>query len=106
MRATDHRIRTAWPRQCAPSKAPRRSRDLTVRVVAILIAGGDHQHSKAQDISEAVPDALRRTWVVDAGSEALGQAEPLLDLAQGQQAAIGGELPAIEAGDQGHAGDR
>jgi hypothetical protein len=77
-----------------------------IRVVAVLVAGGDHQHAKAQDISDAVPHALRRAWVVDAGGEALGQAEPLLDLAQGQQTAIGGQLPAIEAGDQGLASGR
>ena len=44
--------------------------------------------------------------VLDAGREPVGYAEPALDLAQRQQAAIGGELPAVEAGDDGQAGDR
>jgi hypothetical protein len=77
-----------------------------VGVVAVLVAGRDHQHAEAQDRGDAVPDALRRTRVVEAGGEALGQAKPTLDLAQGQQAAVGGQLPAVEAGDQGLAGDR
>ena len=53
-----------------------------------------------------MPDPLRRARVVDAGGEPIGDAEPLLDLAQGQQAAIGGQLSAVEAGNQGPAGDR
>ncbi len=44
--------------------------------------------------------------VVDAGGEPLGQTEPPLDLAQSQQAAIGGQKPAVEASDQGLASDR
>ncbi len=72
-----------------------------VSVVAVLIAGRDHQHAKAQDGGEAVLDPLRRARVVDAGSEPISEAEPALDLAQGQQAAVRRELPAVEAGDQG-----
>ena len=77
-----------------------------VGVVAVLVAGGDHQHAEAQDVGEAVPDPLRRARIVDAGGEAVGDAEPALDLAQRQQAAVGGELPAVEAGDERLAGDR
>ena len=41
-----------------------------------------------------------------AAYEAVGDAEALLDLAQRQDAAVRGELPAIEAGDDGLAMDR
>ena len=77
-----------------------------VGVVAILVACRDHQHAEAQDGSEVMPDPLRRARVVDAGRQAVGDTEPALDLAQGQQAAVGGELPAIEPGDQRLAANR
>jgi hypothetical protein len=53
-----------------------------------------------------VPDPSRQTWIVDAGGQAVGDAKPPLDLAQRQDAGVGGELPAVEAGDEGLAGDR
>ena len=74
--------------------------------VAVLVAGRDHQHAEAQDGGEAVPNPLRRARVVDAGGEPTGDAEPALDLTQSQQATVGGQLSAVEAGDQGLAGDR
>jgi hypothetical protein len=77
-----------------------------VRVVAVLVASRDHQHAKAQDISKAVPDPLRGARVVNAGREPLSNAEPALDLAQGEQAAVGRESPAVEAGNQGLVGHR
>jgi len=57
-------------------------------IVAVLIAGGDHQQAEAQHRGEAVPDPIRRPRIVDAGGEAPGQAEAFLDLTQRQQAAI------------------
>ena len=78
----------------------------TVRVVAVLVPGRDHQHAKAQDGGEAVLDPLRRARVVDASGEPVREAEPALDLAQGEQAAVGGELPAVEAGDETLTPDR
>jgi len=78
----------------------------TVRVVAVLVPGRDHQHAKAQDGGEAVLDPLRRARVVDASGEPAREAEPALDLAQGEQAAVGGELPAVEAGDETLTPDR
>ena len=77
-----------------------------VGVVAVLVAGRDHQHPEAQDVRDAVPDPLRSARILDAGREPVGNAEPALDLAQRQQAAVGGELPAVEAGDDGLAADR
>lgn len=50
---------------------------------------GDHQQAEAQDVGEAMPDALRRARVVDANDGASGRTERRLDLTQRQQAAIG-----------------
>ena len=77
-----------------------------VGVVGVLVAGRDHRHAEAQDVAHLVPDPLRRPRVVDAGGQALGDAEPPLDLAQGQHARIGRELPAVDAADEGLAADR
>jgi hypothetical protein len=59
-----------------------------------------------QDGGEAVPDPLRGARVVDAGREPVRNAEPALDLAERQQATVGGELAAVEPGDHGLAADR
>ena len=64
-----------------------------IGIVAVLVARGDHQHAEADDLVEAVQDPLRLTRVVDAGSQTSGDAEPLLDLAQRQQTAVGGQRP-------------
>ena len=58
-------------------------------IIAVLIAGGDHQQAEAQHVSEAMLDAVRRAGIVDAGGETTGDAEALLDLTQRQQAAVG-----------------
>ena len=58
-------------------------------IVAILIAGGDHQQTKADDIGQTVSDQVRRTRILDAGRQTLGHLQTLLGLAQKQQAAIG-----------------
>ena len=60
-----------------------------VGIVAVLVAGGDHQQAEAQHLGEAVPDALRRARIGDAPGETPRHAEALLDLTQRQQAAIG-----------------
>jgi hypothetical protein len=70
-----------------------------VGIVAVLVAGGDHQQAEAQHVGETVLDPLRRARIVDADGEAPGDAEALLDLTQRQQAAIGREGAAVEAGD-------
>jgi hypothetical protein len=75
-------------------------------VVAVLVAGRDHQQAEADDVGGAVPDRLRRPSVLEAGGQAIGDAEAGLDLAQRQHAAIGREPPTVEAGDQGLAADR
>ena len=77
-----------------------------VGVIAVLVAGGDHQQAEAQHPGEAVADAFGRARIVDARSEAPRHAEALLDLTQRQQATIGGEGAAVEAGDDRPAQDR
>ena len=44
-------------------------------------------------------ELLRRARIVDAGGETVGDFEPLLDLAQNQQAAVGRQPAAVEPGD-------
>ena len=53
-----------------------------------------------------MPDPLRQARIVDAASKAFSNAEPLPDLAQDQHTGVGGDLTAVEAGDDGFAGDR
>ena len=53
-------------------------------VVAVFIARRDHQQPKADDVGERVRDLVRRARVLDAGGHAIGDAKPLLDLAQNQ----------------------
>ncbi len=69
-----------------------------VGIVAVLTTGGDHQQAEAQYVGEAVLDPIRRARIVDAGGEALGDAEALLDLTQRQQTAIAGEGPPSKRG--------
>jgi len=76
-----------------------------VGIVAVLAAGSDHQKAEAQHLGEAVLDALRRARIIDASGQTPGDAKPLLDLTQRQQAAIRGEGAAVEAGDDRLAGD-
>ena len=77
-----------------------------VGVVAVLIARRDHQQSKANDVGEAVRDLIGRARVLDAGGHAIGDAKPLLDLAQNQNAAVRRQQTAIEFGDNRLAEDR
>jgi hypothetical protein len=57
-------------------------------VIAVLVAGGDHQHAKPQYVGHAVHDTFSRPWIDHAASQAVGDAEPLLDLAQRQHATV------------------
>jgi len=75
-----------------------------VGIVVVFIPGGDHQQAEAQHVGEAVLDPLRCARIIDAAGEAFGDAEPLLDVTQCQQAAIGREGAAVEAGDNRLAG--
>ena len=77
-----------------------------VGVIAVLVAGRDHQHPKAQNVGHAVHDALCRARIDHAAGQAVGDAEAVLDLAQRQNAAIRGQPPAVKTGDDGFAGHR
>jgi hypothetical protein len=58
----------------------------TVGVIAVLVAGGDHQEAEADDVGER--DLIGRTRVLDTAGETIGDAQPLLGFAQHQDAAV------------------
>jgi hypothetical protein len=60
----------------------------TVGVVAVLVAGGDHQEAEADDVGESVRDLIRCALILDTASKTISDAQPLLDLAQHQDAAV------------------
>jgi hypothetical protein len=60
-----------------------------VGVVAVLVAGRNHQQAKADDLVKTMHDAPRVTRVRDAGRQASGHVEALLHLTQHQQPTIG-----------------
>jgi hypothetical protein len=72
-----------------------------VGVVAVLVAGGNHQHAKADDLRQAVHYLLRHPRVLQAGRQAVGNTQPAFDLAQGQQTAFRGQPAAVKTGDDG-----
>src|SRR3954463_7404513 len=57
-----------------------------VGVIAVLVASRNHQHAKAQNVRDAVPDPFGSARVLNAGRKPLRDAKPALDLAQRQQA--------------------
>jgi len=57
-----------------------------VGIVAVLVAGRDHQHARADNVVQAVDHPARIARVTEAGCEAGGDGKPLLHLAQRQQA--------------------
>ncbi len=77
-----------------------------VGVVAVLVAGRDHQKAKTQHLGEAMLDAFWRAGIVDAGGEAPGEADAFLDLTPRQRPTVGREGPAVEGGDDRLAGHR
>jgi len=58
-------------------------------VVAVLIAGADHEQAKANDVGERVGDEIGIARITDAAGEPLRDVHALLDLTQQQHAAIG-----------------
>ena len=53
-----------------------------------------------------MPHPSGQAGILDAGRQTLRETKPLIDLPQRQNTGIGGELPAIEAGDDGLAAYR
>jgi len=51
----------------------------TVGVVAVLVAGGDHQEAEADDVGESVRDLIRCALILDPASKTISDAQPLLD---------------------------
>lgn len=104
----DGRLRAQVPlrRQAFERDLEQRIGAQGVGVVAVLIAGRDHQQPEADDVGERVYGAGGITRIVDTGGKTLGHLEPLFDLAQDQQAAVGRQLAAVKAGDDFFAGNR
>jgi len=56
-----------------------------VGIIAVFVAGRDHQHAKPNDLRQPVHHLLRRPLVLQTGGQAVGQSQPAFDLAQRQQ---------------------
>lgn len=67
-------------------------------VVAILIAGRNHQQATANDVSQSEGDLIGRSRIYDTGCETSGDTQAFLDLAERQDPAIGRQQPAVEFG--------
>lgn len=102
----DQRTQVAARRQPLERQLEQRIAAQAGGVVAVLVAGGDHQHPEADDVGDRMHGAAGRTRIVEAGGEAVGDFEPALDLAQHQKPAVGRQPAAIEPGDEFLAGNR
>ena len=69
-----------------------------IDVVAVLVAGSDHQHPRRHHLGVAVPDAGRIALVTERGGDRRGKRQPLGDLPQYDQAAVRRQAPGIERG--------
>ena len=58
------------------------------RVVIVLVAGGDQERPEADHLGEPVLDPMGPPRILDAARQALGNAEPALDLGEHQNAAV------------------
>ena len=67
-------------------------------VVAVFVAGRDHQQPKTDDLSQAMRDLIRRTRVHHAGGQAIRNTNTLLDLAQHQNATVRRQQTTVEFG--------
>ena len=94
----DRRLRAQFPigRRQIERHLEHRIASQTIGVVAVLVAGADHQEPKTNDIGQAVRDLIGIAGVYDAGGEPVGEAKPLLHLAQRQNAAIRRKQTAIK----------
>ena len=102
----DQRTQVAARRQALERQLEQRIAAQAGRIVAVLVAGGDHQHPEADDVGDRMDGAAGIARIVDAGGETAGDFEPALDLAQHQQTAVGRQPAAIEPGDEFLAGNR
>jgi hypothetical protein len=66
------------------------------RIVAVLIAGGDHQHAEPDHIAKAVHDLILRARIRDTARQPFGDAKALLVLPQNQNARIRRQRPTVK----------
>jgi len=76
-----------------------------IRIVAVLVAGGGHQHAEADDVFDLMRDLRGLARIGNGSREVSGDADALLDLTQCQQTTIGGEAIGIELGNDRLVGD-
>ena len=69
-----------------------------VEVVGVLIAAGDRQHARAQDVRHAVGYQERVARIGDQRRESPRNPEPALGRGQQQNAAVGRHASAIKGG--------
>ena len=69
-----------------------------VDVVAVLVAGRDHQHPRPRHLGVAVADAGGITLVAQRPRDRLGQAQARIDLAQDDDPAVRRQAAGIERG--------
>ena len=88
----------AGHRASAAGDLQRRIGAQCVDVVAVLVAGRDHEHARLHHLGVAVLDACGIAFVAQAGGDRLGQAEACRDLAQYDHAAVRRQATGIERG--------
>jgi len=67
-----------------------------IGVDPVLVAGGDHQQPKPDDLGKAVGDLVGIARIDQAGGEPIGDPKPLFDRPQRQDAAIRRQQSAVE----------
>ncbi len=99
----DRRLRAQFPigRRQIERHLEHRIASQTIGVVAVLVAGADHQEPKTNDIGQAVRDLIGIAGVHDTRGEPVGEAKALFDFAQRQNAAIRRKQTAIKFDNDG-----
>jgi hypothetical protein len=72
----------------------------SVGVDPVLVARGDHQHPKTQDVAGAVQGAGRIAGIIDADRKPTRHAEPPLYLPKRQKSRVRGQRSAVEPSGQ------
>jgi hypothetical protein len=75
-------------------------------VVGVRVAGRDQQRAEADHLRQGVADPLRCARVGEAAGQALGDAEPALDLGQHQHPGVRGHAATVEGDVNRLAADR
>jgi hypothetical protein len=91
--------------QLAGEHGQRRVVPKAVVVDHVLVAEGDAEDTLADQGGDLVLHALRRPRIAEAGREAPHQPDGTIGGPEQQRAGIGGDRPAVEAGDHGAAFD-